>query len=140
MEDEVSWAIGSDGELKAPSSMKNTILQPLLCLVVVLPWPWMWASENFIFGDIHLDIGSDDWIGDGFGGGNFILFACGRVELQFPVEGENYGGGCEIGVLASVAYPSRMVILDEDSEDGELHSHVQVGVIKDDKRGLAAEL
>ncbi|TVU33959.1 hypothetical protein EJB05_15776, partial [Eragrostis curvula] len=77
------------GESNAPSSMKNKVLRPLLCLVMVFldhncrlvrvwfPVTFIWMLLGFVFSHCEYGEGGDDKLGYGLDGGEFFILACG---------------------------------------------------------------
>ncbi|TVU49609.1 hypothetical protein EJB05_00926, partial [Eragrostis curvula] len=77
------------GESNAPSSMKNKVLQPLLCLVMVFldhncglvrvwfPVTFIWMLLGFMFSHCEYGEGGDDGLGYGLDDGEFFILVCG---------------------------------------------------------------
>ncbi|TVU09667.1 hypothetical protein EJB05_43156, partial [Eragrostis curvula] len=123
-------------ESNAPSSMKNKVLRPLLCLVMVFLGHdcglvrvsflviSIWMSLGFVFSHDVYGGGGDDELGYGLDGGKFIVFACGISVYPSFAKGLGFSfppsemrmtvvdGEMAISEFSSVAYPFGMMILD----------------------------
>ncbi|TVU06959.1 hypothetical protein EJB05_46996, partial [Eragrostis curvula] len=115
------------GESKALSSMKNKVLWPFLCLVMVLfghgcglvrvwfPVISIWMPLGFVFSHDRYGGGGDDELGYELDGGKIIVFACGISVYPSFAKGLGF------------SFPSsemRMAVV-----DGEMAMFVQIGVL-----------
>ncbi|TVU00121.1 hypothetical protein EJB05_54489, partial [Eragrostis curvula] len=112
------------GESNAPSSMKNKVLRPFLCLVMVFldhdcglvrvwfPMTFIWMLLGFVFSHCEYGEGGDDGLGYGLDGGEFFILACGISVYPSFAKGSEF---------SSVTYPCGIVIL-----DGEIYDSFKV--------------
>ncbi|TVU40098.1 hypothetical protein EJB05_13547 [Eragrostis curvula] len=114
------------GESKAPSSMKNKVLRPLFCLVMVFldhdcglvrvwfPVTFIWMLLGFVFSHCEYGEEGDDRLGYGLDRGEFFILACGILVYSSFAKGLGF------------SFPPsemRMTVV-----DGEMAVFFQIGV------------